>query len=108
MIKVRTPDPEKGILVTCGYIDGTIFTRNVKPEHFMRVVGGYGIQEQVFDYLKNNNIETIILKVDGGEWWESPLSTWVEHGNVANYGHGKQRFLSTKYMSRSPSKELSK
>ena len=99
MIKVRTMDPEKNVLVTCGFIDETTFIRNVKPEHFMRVVGGYGIQEAVFDALKDRKITDIILQVEGsGTKWLSKLDDWIAHGKVANYGHGRQRFLSTSYM----------
>jgi hypothetical protein len=30
--------------------------------------------------------------------WEADVKVWLENGRVMDYGHGKQRFLSLKFM----------
>ena len=100
MKKLLVYDPRKRKLVLCGHVDGNTFIRNVvSRKHFMKIVGGYGIQENAFVELKNREIENILLKEeDTKKTWSSTLSDWEEKGKVADYGNGKQRFLSTKYM----------
>ena len=93
-------DPGKRKLVLCGYLDGNVFVRNVNSKrHFMNIVQGYGIQENAFDELKKREIEDILIKEqDTKKEWSSKLSDWEDNGKTGDYGNGKQRFLSTKYM----------
>ena len=100
MNKLLVFDPAKQKLVLCGYVDGDTFLRDVNSKiHFMNVVGGYGVQELAFAELAKRNMQNVILKeVDTNLNWYSKFSDWTEHGKVADYGHGKQRFLSKKYM----------
>lgn len=98
-MKLLTYDPAKKKKVLIGEIIGDTLFRWVKPEHYMQVVGGYGIQEVGFQEALKRQIRWIILKA---EWtymrWKADIETWKIHGRVADYGHGKQRFLSLKYM----------
>ena len=100
MNKLLVFDPTKQKLVLCGNVDGDTFIREVNSKkHFMKIVKGYGIQEEAFAELEKRNIKNIKLKeTDTNIDWYSELSDWVEHGRVADFGHGPQRFLSTKYM----------
>jgi hypothetical protein len=99
MRKLLAFDPTKKKLVLCGYVDKDSFIRNVSSEHFMRVVGGYGIQEIAFKELEKRKVKNVLLKeTDTKKNWYSKLSDWMEHGRVADYGHGQQRFLSLNYM----------
>lgn len=97
-MKLYTHDPKKNKKVLCGEIVGNALFRWVKPQHFMRINQAYGIQEIAFQEIVLKGIEIIILKEEGtNKNWEAPTSTWLQHGSVQDYGHGKQRFLSMKY-----------
>lgn len=100
MRKLLVQDPKKNKLVLAGFVDKDTFIRHVTSyKHFMKVVGGYGIQEIAFEELQKRNIKNILLEEkDTGIHWYSKLSDWEENGKVADYGHGKQRFLGMKYM----------
>lgn len=81
-----------------------VFTKH-KP-HYMYVVGGYGIQKDIFSgkkkydiidiFTKNKNIEVVIN--DNGRIFLSTANDWLKHHKRANYGDGQQVFLSTDYM----------
>lgn len=94
-----TWDPAKNKFVKCGNIIGTTIFRDVKPEHFMRMVQGYGIQEVAFQDMMAYGVKTIVLKeTHTSQQWEADIQTWLLHSKVADYGHGKQRFLGLKFM----------
>ena len=100
MRKLLVKDPTKDKLVLAGFVDGDTFRRHVTSyRHFMKIVGGYGIQEIAFEELQKRKIKNILLEEkDTGKSWYSKLDDWTEHGKVADYGHGRQRFLSMRYM----------
>lgn len=78
-----------------------ILGRKVGPEHFMRVVQGYGIQEVSFQEMIKSGIKHIALKeIHTGDILLSTIKQWLDNGRVADYGNGKQRFLSVKFMQR--------
>lgn len=98
MARLYTYDPKKNKQVLCGEVIGDTLFRWVKPEHFMRVVQGYGIQEIAFQEIVLKGLRRIILKEEGTDKrWEATLQDWISHSSVQDYGHGKQRFLSMKY-----------
>lgn len=98
-MKLLTFDPAKNKKVLCGEVIGDTLFRWVKPEHFMQVVQGYGIQEVVFQEIVRKGLKMVVLKETNTEQrWEADIKTWKYKGRVADYGHGKQRFLSLKYM----------
>ena len=98
-MKLLTYDPAKKKKVLVGEIIGDTLFRWVQPEHFMQVVGGYGIQEIAFQQILKERVKMIILKATHTEKrWEADVETWKYHGRVMDYGNGKQRFLSMKYM----------
>ena len=100
MRKLLAKDPAKNKLVLCGYTDGDMFIRNVHSiKHFMRVTGGYGIQEVGFQEILKRGIEKVLMKeTDTKKQWASNIKAWKDNSRVADYGNGKQRFLSLKYM----------
>jgi len=97
-MKLLITDPTKHKEVLVGDVEGEVLLRRVKPEHYMRVVEGYGIQEAAFNALPAYGVQKIVLITDSGAIYGSDLQIWLDHGRVADYGHGKQRFLSLKYM----------
>lgn len=96
---ITTYDIAKRKFVKCGDVVGDTLVRHVSSKHFMRVVNGYGIQEEAFGKVIERGINHISLIVDTTDVsWNSTIKDWKEYGKVADYGHGKQRFLSMKYM----------
>lgn len=80
---------------------GNTFFKTVEAKHFMRVVGGYGFQYDAFACFEAEGIKDIeILEHNTGITWLSKPKDWFAHGAIADYGRGKQIFLSLKYMVR--------
>lgn len=78
-----------------------MLVRKVEPKHFMRVLQGYGIQDIAFQEICKLGIKYIGLKeIHAGDTLYSKVEVWKDKGAVKDYGHGKQRFLSIKYMKR--------
>lgn len=104
-MKLIAWDPAKRKHVLCGtwVRDRHLIARVVKPEHFMRVSQSYGIQEVAFEQICKAvpKIKQIVFQVEAtGDFLFSKIDDWLEHGKVADYGHGKQRFLGIKFMER--------
>ena len=94
---IETFDEGKNKMVTCGEIVGNTYFRDVKMEHFMIKFFGFGVQAEVLDRLINNDIKNVILRTKKKSF-KSTLADWIKYGKKADFGHGKQVFLSTKYM----------
>lgn len=106
MSKLLTWDPKKNKSVLVGEIAGTTLFRDVQVKHFMRVVGGYGIQEPAFQQALSQGVKKIVLKeVETSQRWEANVKTWLLNSKLADYGHGKQRFLGLSYMTTHQLKE---
>lgn len=100
-MKLLTWDTRKEKQVLVGNISGDTLFRNVFANHFMRLLNGYGIQEVAFQEAIEMGVKWIVEKVSPtGDMWRSSIKDWKLHGRVADYGHGKQRFLSMKFMSK--------
>jgi len=104
MIKVKNNrvycfDPKKRKYQLIGTKLGDTLVKRVNKNHFMRMVNGYGIQYDAFnDFLKKGIKKIVISEKESGNKWESETEEWFINGKVADYGHGKQVFLSLKYM----------
>lgn len=102
-MKIYSFDPKKRTKVLCGDIIDDGFYRDVTYKHLMRINNSYAIQEDAFQELIANDVTKIFMKVkETGDVWESTTNDWLNIATVADYGHGKQRFLSLKYMHRKP------
>jgi len=98
-MKILSYDPRKKKYIKCGLLIGDTFFRDVTHKHFMRVVGGYGIQEDAFQKIVAEGGKKIVIKeTDTNRQWEADIKAWDEHCHIADYGNGKQRFLGLKYM----------
>jgi len=91
-------EPSSQSIKKMGVKIGNTLFKKVKREHFMRIIGGYGLQHLAFGEFDEAGIERIIIIEPTGNKLESNHKDWELHGKVANYGAGKQIFLSTKYM----------
>lgn len=99
-MKIYSYDTQKQKTILCGELIGDTFYKDVEAKHFMVKVGGYGISEDAFQKIKENDCKKIVIRVLNTKYnWESNLEVWEDHCLLANYGSGKQRFLSLKYMS---------
>jgi len=94
---ITTWDEGKGQMVWCGHTEYDTYFRDVKMEHFMLKFFGFGIQQDVINQLIKMGIKDVVLKTKKKNFL-STLDNWVKFGKSANFGHGKQVFLSTKYM----------
>lgn len=100
-MKIYSFDPKKRTKVLCGTITDDSFHRDVTYKHLMRINNSYAIQEDAFQELISKGVKKIFMKVkETGDIWESPIDSWLNIATVADYGHGKQRFLSLKHMQR--------
>lgn len=77
------------------------FIKEATEKHLMKMMDAYAIQESIFRQFPFYQVFGIVVKeLDTGFSWVSKPEDWTEHGKVADYGHGKQVFLSRKYMRR--------
>lgn len=88
---IKVFDETKNKFVVAGSLKGKVFTKRVKPNHYMILERGYGIQEEVRDILNQNECETIRII--------TPKSTYeldfedIKDISSKDYGHGKQIFI---------------
>jgi hypothetical protein len=94
---ITTFDEKKGKDVTCGYTEGKTYFRDVKMEHMMIKYFGFGVQAEVLERLLKMGIESIVLKTKKKSF-KSALADWARFGKLDDFGHGRQVFLSMKYM----------
>lgn len=92
-------DPKYKKYMKMGTKIGNTFFKKVQSKHFMRVVNGYGLQYDAFVEFEREGIEKIVVLEENGKSWMSDTKDWLMHGKIADYGRGKQIFLSMKYMS---------
>lgn len=98
-MKILAYDPKKGKHVLVGNLVKTTLYRRVEAKHYMRILDGYGIQEPAFqDVIKKGTKFIVEIVEETKDKWKSSIGDWIKYGHVADYGHGKQRFLSLKYM----------
>lgn len=101
--KIKIKDP-RGFVRTVGTLDKKpkfrVFDKQVyRDRHYMNIVEGYGIQKEVFDkYLRGRKGIVRVHEKDTGNWLVASIKTWTDLNHTANYGDGKQVFLSCKYM----------
>ena len=102
-------DDVRGRVVSLGQIEDGTFTKTVTEQHYMKVNQSYAIQEEGFQALIKAGCKTIIIfRKDLNKKYTSNIETWKQYGRVANYGYGKQRFLSVPFLEGSVVKEKPK
>lgn len=100
-MKIYAYDPKKDKTILTGDLLDGCFYKPVTSANFMRIVDGYGIQESAFQEVCERGCKKIAITQEATRaiWYSTP-DDWIEHGKVADYGSGKQRFLSLKYMTK--------
>ena len=105
--KVYCFDPHFKTLKKMGTKIGSVFFKTVEEKHFFRLVNGYGFQYDALACFEGEGIKDIeILEHHTGITWQSKPRDWFAHGKMADYGRGKQIFLSLKYMARKNKEKL--
>lgn len=97
---VVTWDPKKNKMVKAGRIEGKTFIREVKAEHFMRMIQGYAIQEDAINQLIEAGVNKVVIRTATGDL-VSKLAEWLEPDiKVRDWGHGFQRLMPVARMGR--------
>ena len=99
-------DPKKNKRIVAGMYDSdaNVYSKGVnKGIHFMKIVDGYGIQEDIYESVvkRQSKVQIFEISAAGRKVLTSSYLDWNTQGKTADYGHGKQRFLSVKYMQES-------
>lgn len=97
MEKIKVFDEAKQREVVVGELRGFTFYKPFnRQRHYMRMMKGFGLDEGVYQKLREHGVMKIVLKSDT-EQLVSDITDW-DCMNVRDFGHGKQRFLPEKYM----------
>lgn len=97
--KVYCYDPKYNKYMKMGTKLGDIFIKSVEAKHLMLKVNGYGLQADAFDNFKAQGITKVrIHENHTGNTYTTHVDEWLANGKRADYGRGRQIFLSLKYM----------
>jgi len=96
-MKIMSKHPKTGKLIKVGDFKDGVYTRKVKPEHYMFTLKSYGITEDVINTLESLDCRYIRLDT-GTKILDSIFTAWLYNSTIRNYGHGKQRFLAVNKM----------
>jgi hypothetical protein len=90
-MKVYIFDKKKRKKVLAGNIQDATFIKDVKRKHFMRCKQGFGISDEVFPILQQNNVNYIQINCNG-ERRKCHILRWL-HTPSKDFGHGSQKFV---------------
>ena len=83
-----------------------LWKRVLRNKHYMRMVKGYGMQEEIFDgYVKDNRGWVVCEEKPTGLYLLAEMKVWQDNGKTMTFNQddGIQRFLSEKYMQKTAS-----
>lgn len=99
MLELLSFDPKKGRFIKAGTFENGIFTKKCSAKHFFKIIGGYGIQEDVIQKLAEVGCKEVIITTAAGSY-RSDFDAWLgPYMYPKDYGHGKQRFMALTKMS---------
>lgn len=92
-----------------GELADDIFTKQVKKsKHLFRNFDAWGIDYEAFKkYLELKNVMIIIKETEEKQEYKAHALTFINHGVIKDYGHGKQILLSRKYFNQDNDKQES-
>lgn len=88
-------DPRKGVTVLAGELEGRIFIKKAKANHFVRRYKGYGISFEIIKALQQKKINKIKI-ITKDTVYLSKTIDWLRISD--NLGHGKQYFMPVNWM----------
>jgi hypothetical protein len=102
---IYTESERKGVLKAadlCRFNNYPVLWKKVnRARHFMRVLKGYGMQEDVYNgYVKDTRGWVVIEESPSGAYYVAEMKGWMDNGKTMSFVgiDGTQRFLSTKHM----------
>ena len=102
--KITTYDQRKGKSVLARYVDGDVFYRKVKPQHWIRFIGGWGTQKNVVESLVKNDIKWYEIK-EPDKSYRISLECFLKKSFLRDLGHGEQYLISKNAMLKEMNKE---
>jgi hypothetical protein len=79
-----------------GQVKGNTFIKSVKKsKHLFKKLNAWGIDKAVLEQLLNDGVENIEIKeTEEKKSYKAKLTEFNKYGEVADFGHGVQVFLS--------------
>ena len=78
----------------CGYIQNmTYYTPRYKPKHWYRIGEGYPIETEILEWLKEHNINEIVIvekNMNGDKNYRATVDQYL-NGQDLKWGYGKQK-----------------
>lgn len=100
MEAIGTFDMAKNRLVIAGEIKNkTYFKKVIRAKHFFRIYGGYAIQTEIINELKDC-VQEIVIQEDTGNEYRISMENFIKRGFDVDSGHGKQTVVNEKYFSK--------
>ena len=102
MVKeIFTYDPKKKKYVKAGVIRKETFVKPLsRSKHYLRIVSGYAIQEDVIEQIKPFVDKIRFQERDTGEKYEITLVEFILYSRPWTHGHGRQLTISEKYFTK--------
>lgn len=106
MEAIGTFDAAKNKIVMAGEIKNNLYIKKVnRSKHFLRIYGGYAIQKEILQELKDS-VTDIIIQEDTGDEYRITMENFLKRGFDIDFGHGKQTVVNEKYFSKKEKYQL--
>lgn len=103
---IQVYDPKKNKLVTAGVLTNGTFIKAVNPtKHFLRLVGGYAIQSNAINQLKELSCNKIIFNT-GKEIYTSSFERFLVNAKELDIGSGLQYAINLKFLAKEDKNQL--
>jgi hypothetical protein len=100
MEAIGTFDKAKNKVVMTGEVKNNLYIKKVnRSKHFLRIYGGYAIQKEILDELKDS-ITDIIIQEDTGVEYRITMENFIKRGFDIDFSHGKQTVVNEKYFTK--------
>ncbi len=97
--KIYVFDPGKGRDVLAGTIIDDTFLKEVnRKKHYLRIVSGYAVQEEILPRLKSKGVKWIVIyEEDTTNKLVISLDKFEKNSKSWSHGHGKQITISERF-----------
>lgn len=96
--EIRTYDPKKHKIVKAGFVENNVFFKHIEPQHLIRIIGGYGIQDKVVNDLIEMGIKSIVF-ILGDRHLQISMESFLKNSTEIDLGHGVQKAINIKWLS---------
>lgn len=106
MEAITTFDTAKNKTIITGEILNDSYVKRVtRSKHFLRNYGGYAIQKEILNNIKDSVKEIVILEDTGSEFRIS-IENFIKRGFDIDWGHGKQVVVNEKFFTKKEKSQL--